>query len=249
MRGELNQFANFAAGLNSQNATYLLNEGQCRDCLNVNSTVRGAIQQRGGSQSFATHNATINSLFPFEAFVGGTTAVKYLIAVTDNGTIRAIDSNGSVGSSVASATASTPWDFAQFPGLSAPGSPGYLFACNGQESSKYWTGATQTTSMATWSNVNTATLSVGFVAGTNPAVLRFTSLPPGFGYSSTLTWPINGANPASPTGGVKVLEIDTSQGTRESPFHCKTVLFLINQSRAELSSRLQTPAQCQAEGL
>lgn len=212
MRGELNQFANFAAGLNSQNATYLLDEGQCRDCLNVNTTVRGAIQQRGGSLSLATHSATINSLFPFEAFVGSATAVKYLIAATDDGQIRAINSAGTVGASIASGlTASTQWDFAQFPGIAAPGSPGYLFAVNGSNEPRYWTGVTQTTQTQTWSNINTGTLSAAYVSA-NPSVLRFASLPAGFGFDSILTWPINGANAASPAGGMKVIAIDTSQG-------------------------------------
>ena len=70
MRGSPFTFSNFSLGLNVLDSPYTLKQGEARDCLNVVSTPRGAIQKRRGSQVFAA--------------AGGVGASFPVLAVTDS---------------------------------------------------------------------------------------------------------------------------------------------------------------------
>src|ERR1044072_6768075 len=77
MRGTPYRFVDFRGGLNTKAAPYLVDENECRDCLNVVSTVRGSIKKRNGNSTFcstfAGSPAFITSLFGL--YVGSTSLI------------------------------------------------------------------------------------------------------------------------------------------------------------------------------
>src|SRR4051812_37461749 len=181
MRGQPFRYVDFRGGLNVKSAPYLIAENQCRDCLNVVSTVRGSIKKRNGNTTFAENfpasPTSLTSLFPFE---NGST--RFLVA-TGGQKIYSISTGGviqDIGGGVP-ITNNSRWEFA----LAAPsGGQGPMYGINGVDTPKFWTGAG---SVGSW------TASVGavpngkyityvsnriFIAGTasNPSRLYFSDI-------------------------------------------------------------------------
>ena len=180
MRGQPFPFDDFHGGLNSNDAAFLITPNECRDCLNVNSTVKGAIVQRGGTAAFAAAPSQVafNTLYPFETYGSTNAAVKYLIAVNNSGSIYSVNSAAGLNVIASGKTASTPWEFAQFPSLSVPGASGYLFGVNGTDTPLLWSATSAGVAASTWSTQNPGTTSTTAASGTNR--LTFSSLPVGF---------------------------------------------------------------------
>jgi hypothetical protein len=181
MRGQPFRYVDFRGGLNVKAAPYLIGENQCRDCLNVVSTVRGSIKKRNGNltfaQNFPASPASLTSLFPFE---NGTT--RFLIAV--GGTkIYSISTGGviqDIGGGVP-VTNNSRWEFA----LAAPsGGQGPMYGINGTDTPKFWSGAgsvgSWTASVGTVPNGKYITYASNriFIAGTaaNPSRLYFSDI-------------------------------------------------------------------------
>lgn len=137
MRGTPYRFVDFRGGLNTKAAPYLIDENECRDCLNVVSTVRGSIKKRNGNitfcSSFAGPPPFITSLFGLN--VGSTSLIAAggtkLYSVSTGGTATDI-TGGSV------LTTGLRWAFTAAP---ASGGQGPLYGINGTDTPKYWTGS------------------------------------------------------------------------------------------------------------
>jgi hypothetical protein len=137
MRGQPFRFVDFRGGLNTKAGAYLVSENECRDCQNVVSTVRGAIKKRNGNATFCnTFTGTppfITSLFGLN--VGAT------VLIAAGGTKLYSISTGGVATDitgVATLTSGLRWSFIAGP---ASGGQGPLYAMNGTDTPKYWTGA------------------------------------------------------------------------------------------------------------
>lgn len=180
MRGTPVRFVDFRGGLNTKAAPYLIDENECRDCLNVVSTVRGSIKKRNGN---STHCSTFSSSPPFITSLFGLN-VGATVLIGAGGTKLYSISSGGVASDItgaASLTTGLRWGFVSGP---ASGGQGPLYGMNGTDTPKQWTGA---------GNIADWTASVGsvpngkyvvyfknrvWVAGTsaNPSRLYFSDL-------------------------------------------------------------------------
>lgn len=137
MRGQPVRYVDFRGGLNVKAAPYLIAENQCRDCLNVVSTVRGSIKKRNG-------NTTLASSFPgspsqITSLKGINVGSNVLIAaggdklysISVGGIIQ--DITGGLG-----LVPNQRWEFITGP---VSGGQGPVFGVDGQDTPIYWTGA------------------------------------------------------------------------------------------------------------
>jgi hypothetical protein len=136
VRGSPVVFNDFSGGLDTKSAPYLVQNKFARDCRNVVTTLNGAIKKRAGNQTFASVFAgtptVLTSLF-------GMQATTVLIA-TGAAKMYSI-STGGVSTDITGAsvlTSGTRWHFAEAP---ASGGQGPLYAVNGTDIPKQWTGA------------------------------------------------------------------------------------------------------------
>lgn len=148
MRGAPVSYLDYSGGRNTQNAPYLLSEGECRDQLNTHTSLSGDIEKRPGFVTFngssltgAPINGTlVHTLFP------SNTSTKSLIGVSRTSTTDTIFKLTTAG--VASAlktglTANKRWDIAQAD-LNAGEGP--IFLMNGIDKPQRWNGSAAATS-------------------------------------------------------------------------------------------------------
>lgn len=139
----------FAAGLNTDAQPYLLKEGECRACSNVNTTSRGAIRKRDGVQTHATVGAALTSLYAsanpnFLLGAGGTV----LYSISPAGVVTTIKTGMTNGAR---------WEWVNAP---ASGGQGPLFGVNGSE-------------IQQWDGVAAATSAWTAASGTLPAGAKY----------------------------------------------------------------------------
>jgi hypothetical protein len=115
MRGAPVTFRDFSGGLNTKSAPYNLADNEARDCLNVQSTARGAVRKRDGSTAFVAPGAGVTGLFAVEA-----TASRQLL-VTSGTSAWKVDTAG-VATPLAALPSAGRWEWVQAPtsGLSGP---------------------------------------------------------------------------------------------------------------------------------
>jgi hypothetical protein len=137
MRGQPVRYVDFRGGLNKKAAPYLIAENQCRDCLNVVSTVRGSIKKRNGNVTLATGFPGTPS--QITSLVGVNVGANVLIAaggdrlfsISVGGVIQ--DITGGLG-----LVPNLRWEFITGP---TSGGQGPVFGLNGSNTPVYWTGA------------------------------------------------------------------------------------------------------------
>lgn len=137
MRGQAVRFIDFTGGLNTKAAPYLVAENECRDSLNIVSTVRGSIKKRFGNltftSSFTGSPSFITSLFGLNT--GSTSLIAAggtkLYSISTGGTVTDI-------TGAASLTTGLRWAFTSAP---ASGGQGPLYGINGTDTPKQWTGS------------------------------------------------------------------------------------------------------------
>ena len=132
MRGTPYVHADFRGGLNTKAANYLLEDNQCRDCLNVQSTTTGAIVKRPGVTQVATGMTGAKTIQAIEA-----TASDHELVMTTSEIFKV---SGSSVSSVASGFANGQWAVVE---ATEQDSQGPVFLSNGAVS-KAWDGTTLT---------------------------------------------------------------------------------------------------------
>lgn len=136
MRGTPVRFVDFRGGLNVKAAPYLIAENQCRDCMNVVSTVRGSIKKRFGNISLA-------SVFPGTPTdlisIFGTNVGSNNLIVTGGTKIYSVSSGGLVQdiSGAGSFSNNARWDQVTGP---ASGGQGPIYMMDGIDTPVYWTG-------------------------------------------------------------------------------------------------------------
>lgn len=147
MRGTPFVHGDFRGGLNTKAANYLLEDNQCRDCLNVQSTSTGAIVKRNGSVALGK-----SSLFPS----GGVPRSLFAVESTDTdhflvGVGGSVVSTKSTGSTLASGFSSDTWDFVE---ATAQDGQGPVFMVNGANPPQAYDG----TSLVGWTRDSSSTL-------------------------------------------------------------------------------------------
>lgn len=148
MRGWPVTYADFSGGLNTQDAPYMLQGNQCREALNVHTSLSGDIEKRYGFVTLSGATLTgepvkatgVHSLFPVNA------ASKSLLGVATTATTDTIFKLTTAG--VASVlktglTANTRWYWAQ---CEVDGAAGPIFGLNGTDTPQKWNGEEASTS-------------------------------------------------------------------------------------------------------
>lgn len=200
MRGQPQLYTDFGGGLHSRAAPYVLEDNECREALNVQSTVTRAITKRNGLLTFASPPVTLDSLYAIEA-----TASPVLIAhgatslykVTAAGTVTAIRTG---------LTNGARWEWVQAP---ASGGQGPVWGMNGVDAPQQWDGVSASTSAWT---AGSGSLPNGryllfhsnyvFVAGVaaNPSRLYWCQITPGTG-TDPRAWPAANVVDLDPADG------------------------------------------------
>jgi hypothetical protein len=148
MRGTPVSYFDYSGGRNTQNAPYLLSDRECRDDLNVHTSLSGDIEKRFGfvTLSGATlagepvKATLVHSLYPVN------TATKSLLAGVRTATTDSLAkiTTGGVASVLKSGlTANRPWYWAQ---AEVSGGSGPLFGMNGVDTPQRWNGSAASTS-------------------------------------------------------------------------------------------------------
>lgn len=136
MRGTPFVFGDFRGGINTKASPYLVEQTQCRDALNVQSTATGAIVKRFGStQTYAPSGATtLQSAFAVESTASDhflTASATKLYASNTGGSIATVNSGR--------------FAFVESTVQDSQG-PVFLSNANSSDTPKYWTGST----LANW---------------------------------------------------------------------------------------------------
>lgn len=134
MRGTPYVHGDFRGGLNTKAANYLLEDTQCRDCLNVQSTSTGAIVKREGISTVATQTgATLRTIHVTES-----TGTDYLIVSTDTALYKkeAVASSLSL---ITSGFSDGNWSMVE---TTSQDSQGPLFMVNGVDSPSFYNAQT-----------------------------------------------------------------------------------------------------------
>ena len=142
MKGTPFVHGDFRGGLNTKAANYLVEDTQCRDCLNVQSTTTGAVIKRQGILSLADIGAATKTVQAIEA-----TSSDHFLAMSDAKIFKVV---GSVPTEVASGFSEGKWTVVEAtadttgPALTpVETSQGPVFLSNGSVS-KAWDGTTLT---------------------------------------------------------------------------------------------------------
>lgn len=148
MRGVPISYFNYSGGRNTQQAPYLLTDTECRDGLNVHTSLAGDIEKRNGFVTLTGATLTgspvkatlVHSLFP------ANTSTKSLLAVVRTATTDSIVKITTAG--IASVlktglTANKLWYWAQ---ADVGGGKGPIFGLNGTDTPQRWDGAAAETS-------------------------------------------------------------------------------------------------------
>lgn len=137
MRGSPIRFVDFRGGLNTKAAPYLIAENQCRDCMNVVSTVRGSIKKRYGCTTLA--DSFPGSPSGLSSGSGVNVGANVLVVAGGTGLFSV-----SVGGVVQDITGGVPVsDGVRWELITGPSSAGQgpVYMVNGQDTPRYWTGA------------------------------------------------------------------------------------------------------------
>lgn len=131
--------AGFSGGLNLRDAVDAVDPTQAIDAMNVEFTLKGAVRQRPGYDNFTTSalSQRPTNIEPYYNAAGN-------IAQIVTGSSTRLDTVGSDGAVVASATSLTsgqPWSFARF----ASPANDYIYAGNGENSLRRWDGSSWAT--------------------------------------------------------------------------------------------------------
>jgi len=143
VRGWPITYSDFSGGLNTQSGPYLLQGNECREALNVHTSLTGDVEKRpgfitlsGSTLTGSPVNATgVHTLFP------SNTSTKSIIGVATTSTTDTIFkmTTGGVASVLKSGmTANTRWWFAQ---AEVNGASGPIFGLNGVDTPKRWDGS------------------------------------------------------------------------------------------------------------
>lgn len=153
-------YSDFSGGINKEAGPYLLQDNQCQDARNVYASPLGSLQKRRGFVSFSTLSTldgVAHSLAPVRL-----SASRYLLAVgkepsQNKDRIVSVSENGTATAIKSGLEPGTRWEFAQ---ALAGGGEGPIYGVNGVDNPLYWSGATASTTAATWTVVG---------GGTHPA--------------------------------------------------------------------------------
>lgn len=148
MRGWPITYNNFSGGLNTQNAPYLLEDSQCRNALNVHTSLSGDIEKRNGfvTLSGATlTGAPCNATLVHSAHPANTTTKSLILGVRTATTDSLVKmTTGGVASNLKTGlTANQRWYWAQ---AEVSGGSGPLFGMNGVDTPQRWDGEAASTS-------------------------------------------------------------------------------------------------------
>jgi len=137
-------FRDFHLGLNVLDSPRLLEDSNCRDCMNIQGTTAGAIVKRTGLVTLATPSDPLSSLIACEgaptlSLVGsaGTT----LVSIIASGAVNVIKSSG--------VTAGARWEGLLGPVVSGQGP---LYMANGVDAPTQWSAATAGVATGNWSS-------------------------------------------------------------------------------------------------
>ena len=143
LRGTPFVHGDFRGGLNTKAANYLLEDNQCRDCLNVQSTSTGAIVKRNGCVGIGANLPDVpKSVFAVES----TTTDHFLVAAGG-----ALASTEGSGSTLADGFSSDTWDFAE---ATDQDGQGPVFMVNGTNPPQAYNG----TALTAWTRDSASTL-------------------------------------------------------------------------------------------
>lgn len=143
MRGWPISYTDFSGGLNTQAAPYLLQGNQCREALNVHTSLSGDIEKRNG---FVTLSGSSLTGSPVEAtgvhtlFPANTTTKSLLGVATTSGKDRIfkLTTAGTATVLKKELTANTRWYFAQ---ADVNAGEGPIFGLNGVDTPVRWNGS------------------------------------------------------------------------------------------------------------
>jgi hypothetical protein len=149
LRGTPITYRDYSGGRNTQNAPYLLSEEECRDDLNVHTSLSGDIEKRTGFVTLSGSTLTgapINGKSVHSLFAANAAAAKTLVGVSSTSTTDTIFKMTTAG--VASAlktgmTANTRWYWAQ---AEVNAGEGPIFGMNGVDTPQRWNGSAASTS-------------------------------------------------------------------------------------------------------
>ena len=141
MRGTPVSYLDYSGGRNVKSAPYLLSEKECRDALNVHTSLSGDIEKRTGFVTLSGSTLTgspingteVHTLFPVNV------ATKSLIGVArtaSTDTIFKMTTGGVASALKTGLTANTRWYFAQ----GSPTTAGPIFGMNGVDKPIKWNG-------------------------------------------------------------------------------------------------------------
>lgn len=141
-------YEDFSGGLNTQGGVYLAADNQCRDALNVHTSLTGDVEKRNGFVTLSGTSLTgspingtgVHTLFP------ANTSTKSLLGVATTSSTDTIFKMTTAGVATALKTglaANTRWWFAQ---SEVNGSAGPIFGLNGTDTPVRWDGAAGSTS-------------------------------------------------------------------------------------------------------
>lgn len=142
-RGVAIPYFDLSGGRNTQSAPYLLTESECRDDLNVHTSLSGNIEKRFGSSTFNDGSLTgepakaksVHSLYP--ANVGTKSLIAGVTTATTDSLLK-ISTSGTATNLKTGLTANKRWDWAQ---AEVSGGSGPLFGMNGVDKPQRWDGA------------------------------------------------------------------------------------------------------------
>lgn len=164
-------YADFSGGINYEAGPYLLQESECQDARNVRSNRLGSLEKRNGCAVLSTiknsSNAYVLGAAPHSLFAVNT-STPYLLAVgthTTPGTdaVVSITTGGTATAIKTNAAAGKRWEFVQAPTNT---SQGPIFGVNGVDNPVFWSAATASTALGTWTAVDGAG---NAIAGDHPA--------------------------------------------------------------------------------
>lgn len=145
MRGTPYVHGDFRGGLNTKAANYLLEDSQCRDCLNVQSTTSGAIVKRSGIVGINIGDLAADA---GRSVFAVSSPACFIVATSS--TLSSTTGGGSA-TTLGSGFGSAYWSMVE---ATAQDGQGPVFLSNGVDSPKAWDGS----SLVNWTCDATSTL-------------------------------------------------------------------------------------------
>lgn len=242
MRGTPYVHGDFRGGLNTKAADYLLEDSQCRDSLNVQSTTAGAIVKRQGVAEVFDAGAALKTIYLSES-----TGADLFITATDT-SLQARTMTGSAVGSAVTGLANGTWSVVE---ATAQDGEGPVFLMNGTDTPRSFNGST----FGTWTadGSSTTTLPNGkyllihesrvLVAGTTtePSTLYWSEVQVGVG-TLPRRWMIENQQLFDPNDGDEITGIGKA-GSNVLVFKRHKV-FVVYDLNTGASRRLTTNIGC-----